>query len=154
MDNKTFFSSEIALSSKSNDWVTPQYIFNELDKEFRFTLDPCASEENAKCDKYYTVDDDGLSQDWSKDVVFMNPPYGRDLVKWVEKAYNESLNGALVVCLIPSRTDTRYWHNFIFPHAEIRFLKGRLRFGAGGRSPFPSAIVIFDKNKERCYKWI
>tara|TARA_R110002020_G_C16193893_1_gene765728 strand:- start:506 stop:982 length:477 start_codon:yes stop_codon:yes gene_type:complete len=155
MGDKTFFSSEIALSSKSNDWVTPQYIFNELDKEFGFTLDPCASEENAKCDKYYTIDDDGLSQDWSKDVVFMNPPYGRDLIKWIKKAYDESLNGALVVCLIPSRTDTRYWHDFIFPHAEIRFLKGRLYFGDGrGRSPFPSAIVIFDKNKERCYKWI
>ena len=85
----------------------------------------------------------------------MNPPYGRGIKHWIEKAYSESLNGALVVCLIPSRTDTRYWHDYIFPYAEIRFMKGRVKFGDSKNSaPFPSSIVIFDKNKERCYKWI
>lgn len=146
---------DVHFSSKSNEWTTPKELFDMLDSEFGFTLDPCCTHESAKCDKYYTIDTDGLSQDWSKDVVFMNPPYGREIGKWVEKAYRECLNGAVVVCLIPSRTDTKYWHKYIFPNAEIRFMKGRICFGDGkGSSPFPSAVVIFDKNKERCYKWI
>ena len=120
-----FFSVDVALSSKSNDWATPQATFNELDYEFNFTLDPCASHENAKCRKYYTKKDDGLKQDWSGEVVFMNPPYSREMPKWIEKAYKESLKGALVVALIPSRTDTRYWHEYILPYAEVRFIKGR-----------------------------
>ena len=146
MDKFKFCSSDAAFSSKSNDWATPHQTFNELDNEFNFTLDPCASDENTKCDKYYTEEDDGLSQDWSNEIVFMNPPYGREIGKWVEKAYRESLKGAVVVCLIPARTDTKYWHNFIFPYAEIRFIKGRLKFGGSKNSaPFPSAIVIYNK---------
>ena len=144
----------VHFSNKSNEWTTPKELFDRLDSEFGFTLDPCCTDESAKCDKYYTINDDGLSKDWSNEIVFMNPPYGRGIKHWIEKAYSESLNGALVVCLIPSRTDTRYWHDYIFPYAEIRFMKGRIHFGGKGRAPFPSSIVIFDKNKERCYKWI
>ena len=139
----------VHFSSKSNEWTTPQHLFDELNQEFNFTLDPCATEENAKCSKHFTIEDDGLSKDWSNDVVFMNPPYGREIKKWIKKAYEESLNGATVVCLIPARTDTTYWHDFIFEKADdIRFLKGRLKFGNGKNSaPFPSAIVVY-KYKE------
>ncbi len=139
----------VHFSSKSNEWTTPQYLFDELNEEFNFTLDPCATDENAKCSKYFTIEDDGLSKDWSNDVVFMNPPYGREIKKWIKKAYEESLNGATVVCLIPARTDTMYWHDFIFDKADdIRFLKGRLKFGNSKNSaPFPSAIVVY-KYKE------
>ena len=122
----------------------------KLDKEFNFTLDPCCVPQTAKCDKYFTPEDNGLQQDWSNDVVFMNPPYGRQIPKWIEKAYKESVKGATVVCLIPSRTDTRYWHNYIFKYAaEIRFIKGRLKFGNSKNSaPFPSCIVIFNNSKK------
>ncbi|MDU0422519.1 DNA N-6-adenine-methyltransferase [Staphylococcus haemolyticus] len=139
----------VHFSSKSNEWTTPQYLFDELNDEFNFTLDPCATDENAKCSKYFTIEDDGLSKDWSNDVVFMNPPYGREIKKWIKKAYEESLNGATVVCLIPARTDTTYWHDFIFDKADdIKFLKGRLKFGNSKNSaPFPSAIVVY-KYKE------
>lgn len=139
----------VHFSSKSNEWTTPQHLFDELNQEFNFTLDPCATEENAKCSKHFTIEDDGLSKDWSNDVVFMNPPYGREIKRWVKKAYEESLNGATVVCLIPARTDTTYWHDFIFDKADdIKFLKGRLKFGNGKNSaPFPSAIVVY-KYKE------
>ena len=139
----------VHFSSKSNEWTTPQHLFDELNQEFNFTLDPCATQENAKCSRHITIEDDGLSKDWSNDVVFMNPPYGREIKKWIKKAYEESLNGATVVCLIPARTDTMYWHDFIFDKADdIRFLKGRLKFGNGKNSaPFPSAIVVY-KYKE------
>ncbi len=135
-------------SSKSNHWSTPRDLFYQLDSEFNFTLDPCASEINFKCKKYFTEKDDGLIQDWSDDRVFMNPPYGRQIGNWVRKAYKESLRGALVVCLIPSRTDTSYWHDYIEKKAEVRFIRGRLKFGGGkGTAPFASAIVIFKENK-------
>lgn len=136
---------DVHYSSKTNDWSTPQAFFDELNKEFNFTLDPCATNENAKCNKYFTVEDDGLKQDWSNDVVFMNPPYGREIKYWVKKAYEESLKGATVVCLIPSRTDTAYWHDYIFGKADdIRFLRGRLKFGdSKNPAPFPSAIIIY-----------
>ena len=137
---------QVHYSSKSNEWSTPQYLFDKLDREFSFTLDPCATDGNAKCDKYFTVDDDGLIQDWSNDIVFMNPPYGREIKHWVQKAYEESLKGATVVCLIPARTDTIYWHDYIFGKAsDIRFLRGRLKFGDSKNSaPFPSAIVVYE----------
>lgn len=96
------------LSSNSNEWETPQDFFNKLHNEFGFTLDPCCTKETAKCSKYYTKDDDGLSKDWGHETVFMNPPYGRDIGKWIKKAYESSLNGCVCVCLIPSRTDTKY----------------------------------------------
>ena len=135
----------VHFSSKTNEWATPQYLFDELNREYHFTLDPCSTHENAKCEKYFTEKENGLLQDWSKDVVFMNPPYGREIKHWIKKAYKESLNGATVVCLIPARTDTTYWHNYIFGKAlDIRFLKGRLKFGDSKNSaPFPSAIVVY-----------
>lgn len=136
---------DVHYSSKTNEWSTPQTFFDELDKKFNFTLDPCATSENAKCTKYFTIEDDGLKQDWSNDVVFMNPPYGREIKYWVQKAYEESLKGATVVCLIPARTDTTYWHDYIFGKADdIRFIKGRLKFGGSKNpAPFPSAIIIY-----------
>ena len=138
---------DVHYSSKTNEWSTPQDFFDELDKEFNFTLDPCSTSENAKCAKYFTVEDDGLKQDWSNDVVFMNPPYGREIKHWIKKAYEESLNGATVVCLIPSRTDTTYWHDYIFGKAyDIRFVRGRLKFGGSKNSaPFPSAVIIYKR---------
>jgi phage N-6-adenine-methyltransferase len=139
---------DVHFSSNSNEWGTPQDFFDGLNAEFGFTLDPCATKENAKCAKFYTKDDDGLNQDWSGETVFMNPPYGREIGKWVEKAYQESLNGTTVVCLIPSRTDTKYWHDFAMK-GEIRFIKGRLKFGGlDSPAPFPSAVVIFRGKKD------
>ena len=106
----------------------------------------CAVAENAKCTKFFTPEDNALEQDWAPHVCFMNPPYGRSITSWIEKAYNEALKGAVVVCLLPSRTDTRWWHNYVMK-GKIHFIKGRLKFGnAKNSAPFPSVIVIFDKN--------
>ena len=111
--------------------------------EFGFTLDPCCEPHTAKCAKVYTVEDDGLSKSWGTEIVFCNPPYNQ-IAKWVKKCSDEANNGATVVMLIPSRTDTRYFHDFIYHKAEVRFIKGRLRFsGAEFNAPFPSMIVIF-----------
>jgi phage N-6-adenine-methyltransferase len=136
-------------SSKSNEWTTPQWLFDELNKEFEFTLDPCSTHENHKCNKYYTNEDDGLKQDWSGEVVFVNPPYGNQLRIWVKKCHEESQKpNTIVVMLIPSRTDTSYFHDYIYNKAEIRFLRGRLKFGDSKNSaPFPSMIVVFNPNK-------
>lgn len=141
---------EAMVSSKSNEWPTPQWLFDELDAEFRFTLDPCSTHENAKCKKHYTKEDNGIMQDWSKDVVFMNPPYGGQTGRWMEHAYLQSLKGAVVVCLLVSSTDRSYWHDYIFPFAaQIRWVRGRIKFGdADSTAPFASAIVIFDSSKE------
>ena len=138
------------VSSKSNEWATPSGLFDELDKEFHFTLDPCATSANAKCNRYFTADDDGLKQSWANEVVFMNPPYGGHTDKWLRKAWQSSLEGAVVVCLIVSSTDRSYWHDYIFPHAaEVRWLRGRITFGeAKSTAPFASAIVIFQKHNE------
>lgn len=107
--------NEAMFTSKTNEWATPQAFFDELDKEFNFTLDPCATPQNAKCARYFTKEIDGLSQSWRGEIVFCNPPYGRDLSKWVAKAYTETLSGAtLVVMLIPARTDTSYFHDYIY----------------------------------------
>jgi phage N-6-adenine-methyltransferase len=132
------------MSSNSNEWSTPSDFFYKLDKEFRFSLDPCSTHGNAKCQKHFTKQEDGLIQDWSNDVVFMNPPYGREIGKWVKKAYEEYRKGATVVCLIPARTDTAYFHDYIFPNCEIRFIRGRLKFGnLNSPAPFPSMLAIF-----------
>ena len=130
-------------SSANGEWETPQELFDELDKEFRFTLDVCASPHNAKC-KMFLVDGfpDALAVPW-EGVCWMNPPYGRNIGQWIQKAYIASKNGATVVCLLPSRTDTRWWHNYCMK-GEIRFIRGRLKFGGSKTgAPFPSAIVIF-----------
>ena len=133
-------------SSKDNTWSTPQAFFDRLDKEFKFTLDPCASHDDAKCAKYYTEVDDGLAQDWRGERVFMNPPYGRDIKKWIKKAHDEASGNSdtIVVCLIPSRTDTKYWHDYVMNAKEVRLVKGRLKFGdSKSAAPFPSAVVVF-----------
>ena len=127
------------------EWETPQWLFDELHREFGFTLDPCATHETAKCDKYFTKEEDGLKQSWDNEIVFMNPPYGRGLEKWVKKAYDSK---ALVVGLLPVRSDTRWFHDHIYndPNVEIRFLKGRVKFLNGQRpqpAPFPSMVVIW-----------
>lgn len=131
-------------SSNSDEWSTPQTVFDELDREFHFTLDPCATAENTKCLKYYTKEQDGLQNSWGGETVFCNPPYSK-IEKWVEKCYRESLKeNTVVVLLIPARTDTKYFHRWIYHRSEIRFIKGRLRFGKSTENaPFPSMIVIF-----------
>jgi len=131
------------MTSKTHEWSTPQDLFDELDKEFYFTLDPCCTHENAKCEEHYTEEDNGLEMPWKRRRVFMNPPYGRQIGHWMKKALIESINGALVVCLVPARTDTAWWHDYAMK-GEIRFIRGRLKFGdAKNNAPFPSAIVIF-----------
>lgn len=132
----------VHFSSETDLWSTPQDFFERLDDEFHFTLDPCATIDNAKCQRFFTVEDDGLAQNWDGERVFMNPPYGRGIGAWVKKAYESK---ALVVCLLPARTDTRWWHDYVIGGgAEVRFIKGRLKFGkAIYNAPFPSAVVIF-----------
>ncbi len=131
--------------AETDEWETPQDFFNRLAKEFRFTLDVCASNKNTKCKRHFTKRQDGLSKKWTG-VCWMNPPYGTEINKWVRKAYQSARTGATVVCLIPARTDTRWWHNFVMRSSEIRLIEGRLRFGGSvENAPFPSAIVIFRK---------
>ena len=123
-------NTELMFSSNHNEWATPQEFFDKLNDEFNFTLDPCSTHSNAKCEKYYTESENGLIQNWGGETVFCNPPYGRQLKKWVEKCYMESSKpNTTVVMLIPSRTDTSYFHDFIYGKAEIRFIRGRLKFG-------------------------
>ena len=133
------------ISSKDMSWETPQDFFDKLDEEFHFTLDPCATPETAKCKKFYTKKDDGLIQDWEGEIVFCNPPYGSEIKHWVKKCYDESKKpNTIVVMLIPARTDTIYFHQYIYHKAKIRFIKGRLKFSNSRNSaPFPSMIVIF-----------
>lgn len=136
--------TSIHFSSETPEWYTPQDFFDKLNAEFNFTLDPCCTHENAKCERHFTQEDDGLSQSWHGESVFMNPPYGRMIKDWMRKAY-ESCNrsGAQVVCLVPARTDTAWWHDYAMK-GEIRFIRGRLKFGgAVDSAPFPSAVVIF-----------
>lgn len=151
---------KIALyTNRSVEYETPRELFDELDKEFNFDLDPCATKENAKCRNYFTEKEDGLLMSWQKyPSVFMNPPYGREVGKWVAKAHEETMrsyNGLSyrikVVCLLPARTDTKWFHKYIWYKTistEIRFIKGRLKFSrAKNSAPFPSMIVIFGRKK-------
>ena len=128
---------------RGNDYETPQKLFEALDAEFGFTVDVCASDQNAKCDAYYTDAQNGLLMSW-QGVCWMNPPYsGSQIGKWVRKAWTSAQGGATVVCLLPAKTDTRWWHSYCL-NAEVRFIKGRLTFvGQPNRASFPSAIVIF-----------
>lgn len=165
--------TEGMFSSNSYEWETPQDLFDELDAKYHFTLDPCATPENTKCEKFYTIEDDGLSKDWNGERVFMNSPYGRVVKDWVKKA--SEIKDGLVACLLPARTDTRYFHDYIYDKetglwkAEVHLLKGRLKFGhrqliseevtvpvmgdteakqkyepSTSPAPFPSTIVVFD----------
>lgn len=131
-------------TSNSDEWETPSGIFNSLNDEFRFDLDPCSTEENHKCDEHYTLQDNGLEKNWGGRRVFCNPPYSR-IADWVRKCYEESKKpGTLCVMLIPARTDTKYFHDYILHRSEIRFIRGRLKFGESKNSaPFPSMVVIF-----------
>ena len=138
-------NKKLMFSSENETWSTPQDFFNSLNNEFNFTLDPCCSVETAKCSKFYTEKEDGLIQDWQGETVFCNPPYGKKIKDWVKKCYFESKKPlTTVVMLIPARTDTSYFHDFIYNKSEIRFIRGRLKFGdSKNGAPFPSMVVIF-----------
>ncbi len=147
------------LSTGNNNWETPKWFFDRLDKVFGFTLDPCADDTNHKCNQYYTVQDNGLTKNWGGQVVFCNPPYGRKTRNtpgqedWIEKCWKEyKENHITSVMLIPARTDTKSQHTYIYPNAKyICFVKGRLKFGDKNAAPFPSEIVVFterDYDKE------
>ncbi|MEK6880721.1 MAG: DNA N-6-adenine-methyltransferase [Nanoarchaeota archaeon] len=130
-------------TSKTGEWETPQWLFDQLNKKFRFDIDVCATKKNAKCKKFYTKKDAGLKMGWYGNV-WCNPPYGREIKKWVEKAFLESHKG-IIVMLLPARTDTKWFHNWLYKkrNIEIIFIKGRLKFGNSKNSaPFPSMIVI------------
>ena len=138
-------NKELMFSSKTDLWSTPQEFFGGLDAEFGFNLDACALPENAKCDVYYTPEQDGLFQRWYG-TVWCNPPYGREIEKWVAKAADAAKKGATVVMLLPARTDTKWFHEYILGKAEIRFIRGRLKFGGcKNAAPFPSMVCIFEE---------
>ena len=141
MINKGLFTSN------NNEWGTPVEFYNKLDKEFHFTLDVCASLENHKCNKFFTKEQNGLIQEWKDEVAFCNPPYGREISKWVEKCYRQhQIHNITVVMLLPARTDTKWFHNFIYHKSEIRFIKGRLKFNdQNNPAPFPSMVVVYKK---------
>lgn len=135
-------------SCNRTDWETPKELYRELNEEFHFTLDPASTDKNALCAKHFTKQEDGLAQSWKNETVFCNPPYGRETGKWIKKSYEEAQsNGATVVMLIPARTDTKAFHDYIYGYAEIRFLRGRLHFCLDGvtssGAPFPSMLVIY-----------
>lgn len=143
----TMDGNSVHFSSASNEWSTPDDLFDKLNAEFHFTVDAAASVENAKCPKFWTYRENGLAQDWRNERVWCNPPYGREIGKWIEKA---AMAGAEVaVLLIPARTDTKAWHQHIFGKAEVRFIQGRLKFSGGGKNPnnwnapFPCAVIIW-----------
>lgn len=141
MDSNT---QKVMFSHSSDEWSTPQWLFDELDSEFHFTLDPCASESNHKCERYYTKETDGLKADWSGERVFCNPPYS-DITSFARKAFFDSRNeGTVVALLVPSRTDTKWFQDYCYMRSEIRFISGRLKFNdAKTGAPFPSMLVIF-----------
>jgi len=135
------------------EWSTPPEVFDPLNEEFGFTVDVCANAENAKCSWFFDIEQDGLAQDWAGETCWMNPPYGRAIKLWMKKAYEESLRGATVVCLVPARTDTAWWWDYAMK-GEIRFIRGRVRFLDGQKAnpqshnaPFPCAVVVFHAQK-------
>lgn len=144
-------NTNVMFSSRTDEWATPQSLFDELNNEFHFDLDPCATSENHKCEMFFTKYDDGLSKEWGGHRVFINPPYGRQIKKWVQKAYEESqTKNTLCVLLLPARTDTKWFHDYIYGKAEVRFLRGRVKFGEGKNcAPFPSMVVVYDRIGER-----
>jgi len=145
---KIFDKDKMAKSLSSTVWGTPPEVFDPINKEFGFTLDVCAILENTKCDNFFSPDDDGLKQDWGNNVCWCNPPYGTEVQKWCKKALAESRHGATTVLLIPCKTNTNWWHDLVIPHAEIRFLRGRVCFVQNGIQssqalPWPLAFVIY-----------
>lgn len=138
-------NTDVMFSSKTEMWETPQDLFDKLNEEFHFTLDVCATPENAKCENFYTPEQDGLMQPW-KGIIWCNPPYGREIGSWVRRAMLSSIGDSVVVMLLPARTDTRWFHDYIYKRkrVEIRFLRGRLKFGnSKTNAPFPSMICVF-----------
>jgi len=130
-------------SSRNSEWATPQALFELWDAAFHFEVDVCATSANAKCKRFFSPEEDGLAQRWAPRVCWMNPPYGREIAKWVKKADEEAERGATVVCLLPARTDTKWWHAYIQYRHQVVFLKGRFKFvGAKHAAPFPSCIVV------------
>lgn len=143
--------SKALLSSNNDDWETPPGLFAELDRIFHFTLDPCATATDAKCGRFYTREQDGLAQNWRGETVFCNPPYSSDVQdKWVRKCWEEGQKPwTTVVALLPARTDTKRFHEYIAGWARIRFLRGRLKFvGAKDSAPFPSMVVVWGGPEE------
>ena len=143
--------NSVHFSSKTDLWETPQNIFEELNSKYGpFELDVCSTESNAKCKNHFTIKDNGLNQEWCTfGNCWMNPPYGREIALWMKKAFTESLKGATVVCLVPSRTDTLWWHEYAM-RGDITFIRGRLKFSNAKHSaPFPSAIVVFRSKKQK-----
>lgn len=138
-------NTKVMFSSNTDLWETPQDFFDHLNDEFCFDIDVCATDDNAKCDTYFTKEQDGLSQSWGGGTCWCNPPYGREIGKWVQKAYASCKEeGSTIVMLLPARTDTRWFHEYIYNQSEIRFIKGRLKFGGSANSaPFPSMVVVF-----------
>lgn len=137
-------NKNLMFSSKTDLWETPQVLFDQLNNEFHFDLDVCALPENAKCEKYYTPEQNGMVQPWDG-TCWCNPPYGRTIGEWVKRAHNYAMEGTTTVMLLPARTDTRWFHDYILgPKREIRFIRGRLKFGeAKNSAPFPSMVVVF-----------
>jgi len=141
---------DVHYSSATDEWATPQDLFSQLNAEFQFTLDVCATANNAKCQRFFSRETDGLSQQWTGSC-WMNPPYGDAIGDWIEKAHESATDKTIIVCLVPARTDTGWWWNHV-RYGEVRFLKGRLKFGGCDSSaPFPSAVVIF--GRPACVKW-
>jgi site-specific DNA-methyltransferase (adenine-specific) len=158
-NDKPEFWTDTHASSERSEYITPQPFYDQLNKRYHFRLDPCCTKENCKCPNGFTPVENGLRQDWYPyHSVFMNPPYGRTITgKWVKKAYQESQKGCIVVCLLPARTDTAWFHDYVYPSGEIVFIRGRLKFGGmrnkkgeliSDPAPFPSMIVVFS-NEER-----
>lgn len=144
--------TEVMFSQQMDVWGTPQWLFDALHKEFGFTLDPCSDGTNAKCERFFSIYDSGLSKDWGTETVFMNPHYSQ-CEEWMRKAYGAAQEGATVVCLVPARTDTEWWHRYAMK-GEIRLLKGRLKFGeATNSAPFPSAVIVFRPRTFQLVAW-
>lgn len=147
LSGESIAKPSVHFSSASDLWETPQDFFDKLSAIYSFTLDVCALPENAKCATFFTPEQNGLAQKW-EGVCWMNPPYGREIGHWMRKAYESSLQGAIVVCLVPARTDTAWWHDYAMK-GEITFIRGRLKFGGHENSaPFPSAVVVFQQKED------
>jgi phage N-6-adenine-methyltransferase len=144
--NKALFTSD------SMEWETPQWLFDVVNQEYKFDVDVCATAENAKCSKYFSKEQDGLFMEWNG-TVWCNPPYGREIDKWVKKGNESHKTGSTVVMLLPARTDTKWIHEYLFGSAIMIFIKGRLKFGTSHNSaPFPSVLAIFGGSKETAEK--
>ncbi|TFD51977.1 adenine methyltransferase [Cryobacterium sp. Hh11] len=138
-------SDSVFLSSQTVEWATEQAFFDQVNREFGFTVDVAADKNNAKCDRFYDIDSDGLMQDWDGETVWCNPPYGDRIKDWMYKA---ATSEATTVLLVPARTDVKWFHEIVLPRAEVRFIKGRLRFGGSkDPAPFPTMLVIFRGGK-------